>query len=348
MLSEKQIKEIREHLDRAQNPIFFFDNDVDGLCSFLLLRRFIDRGYGVAIKSYPELDVNYARKIDELNADYVFVLDKPVVSDGFKEAVKEKGIPFVWIDHHNIDPGNLNGIEYYNPSKVSDNSEPVTYLCWKVISKNDDLWIALCGCIADAYLPDFSGEVKKQFPDLWRDVGTAFEGVYETEMGKITQIMSFGLKDRTTNVISMMKFLGKASPHDVLEESSRNTALRRFNQINEKYQGLLKKAKNLVGESRLIYFQYGGDLSLSGDIANELIYRYPDKIVVVVYLKGNQANLSLRGKGVRKITLKALKGIEGATGEGHEEATGAKMSVEDLPLFKSYVEELLSHKNLKL
>ena len=49
MLSEKQVKEIREHLEKAQNPLFFFDNDQDGLCSFLLLQRYIGRGKGIAI-----------------------------------------------------------------------------------------------------------------------------------------------------------------------------------------------------------------------------------------------------------------------------------------------------------
>jgi single-stranded DNA-specific DHH superfamily exonuclease len=39
MLNDKQIDEIREHLEKAQNPLFFFDNDDDGLCSFLLLQR---------------------------------------------------------------------------------------------------------------------------------------------------------------------------------------------------------------------------------------------------------------------------------------------------------------------
>ena len=48
MLSEKQMQELKEHLDRAQNPLFFFDNDADGLCSFLLLARYIGRGKGVA------------------------------------------------------------------------------------------------------------------------------------------------------------------------------------------------------------------------------------------------------------------------------------------------------------
>jgi single-stranded DNA-specific DHH superfamily exonuclease len=35
MLTEAQLDSIRGHLERAQNPIFFFDNDADGLCSFL-------------------------------------------------------------------------------------------------------------------------------------------------------------------------------------------------------------------------------------------------------------------------------------------------------------------------
>ena len=46
MLTKKQIKEIKEHLDKAQNPIFFFDNDPDGLCSFLLLQRYCEKGKG--------------------------------------------------------------------------------------------------------------------------------------------------------------------------------------------------------------------------------------------------------------------------------------------------------------
>jgi len=347
MLNEKQIEEIKEHLVKAQNPVFFFDNDVDGLCSFLLLRKFLDRGYGIAIKSYPELDASYIRKIDELNADYVFVLDKPVVSEEFVKEVKEKNLPFVWIDHHDInfkEDINKDVISYYNPVKDKKPNYPTTYLCWQITKNKQDLWIALCGCIADSYLPDFSEEVEKKYPDLWRNVKTAFEGVYGTGLGKITQIMSFGLKDRTTNVVKMMKFLLQANPYEVLEEGYKNTALKRYNEINEKYQKLLKKAEGFVSEEKLVYFQYGGELSISGDIANELIYRYPEKIIVVVYLKGAKANLSLRGKGVRKLMLQALKGIESATGEGHDEATGAKMDIEDLPKFKSSIKALLKNK----
>ena len=150
MLTEKQIKEIREHLERRKAPLFFFDNDADGLASFLLLlRRFINRGKGIAIKSFPELNVSYARKIHELNPDYIFVLDKPAVSSGFLEEVKNLNLPLVWIDHHNIGKPESKDIYYYNPYFNDKTTEPVSYLCYKIAEKEEDLWIAMIGCIGD-------------------------------------------------------------------------------------------------------------------------------------------------------------------------------------------------------
>ena len=61
MLTEKQVKEIKEHLDKAQNPLFLFDNDQDGLCSFLILQKYIKRGKGYPIKVSPELTKDYFR-----------------------------------------------------------------------------------------------------------------------------------------------------------------------------------------------------------------------------------------------------------------------------------------------
>ena len=65
MLSKKQIEEIRDSLEKSQNPLFFFDNDVDGFCSFIILQKAIGRGKGVAIKSFPDLDKTYLRKVEE-------------------------------------------------------------------------------------------------------------------------------------------------------------------------------------------------------------------------------------------------------------------------------------------
>ena len=127
MLTKKQILEIREHLEKAQNPIFFFDNDPDGLCSALILRRYFGKGKCVAIKSFPSMNAEYARKINELNADYVFILDKPVVSPDFFDEVKNFNIPVVWIDHHKTDQTIVpDFVHYYNSAltKTKKNSSP--------------------------------------------------------------------------------------------------------------------------------------------------------------------------------------------------------------------------------
>ncbi|MEK6819229.1 MAG: DHH family phosphoesterase, partial [Nanoarchaeota archaeon] len=135
MLTDEQIMEVREHLERAQNPVFYYDNDADGLCSFALLRRFIDRGKGVAVRSFPDLNKSYARKALEFNSDYVFVVDKPFLSKEFLDEIKLLGLPVVWIDHHELpiqdyEKSNDN-LFVYNPARNNGkdkSTEPVTYL----------------------------------------------------------------------------------------------------------------------------------------------------------------------------------------------------------------------------
>jgi len=165
MLTQNQINEIKEHLEKAQNPLFYYDNDCDGLCSFLLLRRYIGRGKGVAVRSFPELDAQYARKARELNADYVFILDKPVVSRDFVEEIDRLQLPLVWIDHHNVSSPDLKEFKnlfIYNPTKNKEKSEePVTYWAYQIAKRKEDIWIAVIGCIFDHFVPDFYLEFKK-------------------------------------------------------------------------------------------------------------------------------------------------------------------------------------------
>jgi single-stranded DNA-specific DHH superfamily exonuclease len=346
MLTKKQVKEIREHLDKARNPLFFFDNDVDGLCSFLLLSRKLGGGKGVAIKSFPSLDKNYVRKLYELKPDYIFILDKPMVSKGFAEEARSLNLPIVWIDHHEVEGEaekehkeviDMDEVYYYNPLK-NGTSEPVTYLSYK-IAKGEE-WLAMVGCIGDNFIPDFVDKFKKDYPELWKEVDTSSEALYESGIGKLTRVLDFALKDRTSNVVRMIRKLQKVkSPYEILKDSPNNKILRRFKQINKKYQKLIKKAEE-VEMNKVLFFQYGGGLSLSANIANELTYKFPDKIIVVAYVKGEKANVSMRGENVKEITLKVIKDLDDATGGGHEHATGAKIRVEDLTEFKKKIEEL--------
>lgn len=342
MLTSKQIKEIREHLEKAQNPLFLFDNDSDGLCSFLLLQRYIKRGKGVPIKSFPELIKDYFRKIIELNSDYIFILDKPRVSKEFWEEVKKINIPVVWIDHHEMDKNLIpDFINYYNPlsNKIKTN-EPVTALCYQITNLKEDLWIAIVGCISDKFVPDFYSEFKKMYPDLSIDSENAFDIFYKSQIGKVVKLFNFALKDRISNVIIMIKFLMKVkTPYEVLEDTNKNHLMHnRFNQIDAKYQKLLKKAESF-GKSifDILFFQYSGETSMSSDLANELSYLFPKKVIVVIYISGAKANVSVRGKKIRKRVLNSIKNLEGASGGGHEDAVGARIRIEDLEKFKENI-----------
>ncbi len=344
MLTSTQIKEIKEHLEKAQNPVFYFDNDPDGLCSFLLLQKYIGRGKGVPIKSFPGLSTDLFRKISELNADYVFILDKPVVSEEFFKEVEQINIPIVWIDHHEIPKEIPEFVNYYNPFlNKQKNAEPVTALCYQISQRKEDLWLGVIGCISDKFYPDFYPEFLEKYPELGSKSKNAFEILYKSQIGKISRMFAFGLKDRTTNVINMLKFLMKAkNPSDVLEENSKNYLMyTRFEEINKKYEKFLEKASNQENSEKLLFFQYGGDLSISSELSNELSFKFPKKIIVVAYFTGVKANISVRGENIREKVLKSIEGLEGATGGGHEDAVGVRVRIDDLDKFRKKFEELI-------
>jgi single-stranded DNA-specific DHH superfamily exonuclease len=344
MLTKKQIKEIREHLEKAQNPVFFYDNDPDGLCSFLLLRRYLGRGKGVPIRSFPGLAIDYFRKIDELNADYVFILDKPVVSKEFFDAVKQINIPVVWIDHHEIDKKDIpKFVSYYNPIfNKGKTNEPVTYLCQKIAGRKEDLWFAVVGCVSDHYIPDFYPEFLKKYLDMGFKTDEPFGIVYNSQIGKISRILSFALKDSMTNVVRMMKYLiDVKSPYEVLDVNPKNKFMHeRFNQIDRTYQKMIKKAKANADED-LLFFQYSSDLSISADISNQLSYLFPEKFILVMRILEATTSVSARGDDIRGKVLEAIKGLENATGGGHEKAVGAKLRTEDLEEFKERLRHIV-------
>ncbi|MCX8159224.1 MAG: hypothetical protein N3D20_02965 [Candidatus Pacearchaeota archaeon] len=356
MIGKKEIDEIKAHLEKAQNPIFYYDNDADGLCSFLILRRAFGKGKGVAVRSYPELDESYSRKARELKADYIFVLDKPVIGIGFLKKIDEMQLPLVWIDHHPISEDAKKEFgkfaNFYRYDVVEENDgimgEPVSSICYRILKKKEDLWIAVIGSVADHYLPDYIDEFVSAYPEWWgKNIKKPFDAYYKSEIGRIAIALNFGLKDSVTHVVEMQNFLINCKgPDEVLEEKRENRHLiKKYKEIRQKYNELLERAKmNIKG--KVIFFDYSGDLSISSDLANELIYLYPKKYVAVAYKKGAVTNISMRGDDVRTILDKILKNFENATGGGHRDAVGAKIKTSDLERFKElFFEEVTMRKS---
>ena len=298
----KQIKDIKYHLENAQNPLFLYDNDPDGFCSAILLRKYIGRGKGVAIKSFPELEKNHFRKVDELNADYIFILDKALVSEEFFEKAKKKNIPVVWIDHHETEQEIPSWVHVYNPQLDKNPSdEPTTFLCSQINNKRENFWIVVAGCVSDHYFPECYTKFKEDYPELSIDSSDSFEIFYNSQVGKIARIVHFGLKDRTTNVVKMFKyFVDAKGPYDILNENKKNSSMHeRFESLNKKFEKFVKKAEKNVNE-KILFFKYSGETSMSSDIANYLHFKFPEKLIFVAYLAGGKTTISFRGEKVRK------------------------------------------------
>lgn len=346
MLSEKQLSELREHLEKAQNPVFFYDNDVDGLCSYILLRRFIGSGKGVAVKSHPDVDRNYARKAQELNADYVFVLDRPHLGNEFVEEIKSLQLPIVWLDHHDMgdEKYDYGDLFVYNPQKNKKKSgEPTTYLAYSITKRREDMWIALMGCIADHYLPSFSEDFENEFPEFWaKGIKEPFDAYYSSGIGRLARALSFGIKDSISHVVQLQNFLINCrNPSEMEIELENNRAFgKKFREINKKYSQLIEKAKEEV-DDKMLFFSYGGSMSISADISNELSHIYPDKVIAVAYSSGPITNVSLRGKDVRKMLGEILPLLSEGTGGGHEMAVGSRIRTEDLEKFKEELSKRL-------
>jgi oligoribonuclease NrnB/cAMP/cGMP phosphodiesterase (DHH superfamily) len=293
------------------------------------------------VKSFPDMNAEYFRRVTELNADYIFILDKPVVHEDFFEEARKFNIPTVWIDHHEVQVKIPEFVHYYNSALKGKKNEPVTYLCYQIADRKEDLWLGVVGCISDRFFPDFYKDFMKLYPDLAVKGKDAFDIFYKSQIGNIAKIFSFALKDTTSNVMKLIYFLvGVKTPYEVLEETTKNKGMHsRFKQIYRKYEKLIEKAKSIANDNKLLFFQYGGDMSISADLSNELSYLYPKKIIIVIRIAGTKASISTRGKKIRDLIMKAMEGLEGARGGGHENAVGGSMRVEEVEKFRENLEK---------
>jgi hypothetical protein len=343
MLTEKEIKELREELANSKNPLFFYDDDPDGVCSFILMYKIHREGKGIVVKSAPKLDMRLFHKVEENTPDKVFILDVPMVDQELVDKIKR---PTFWIDHHG--PFDIKGLKYYNP-RIKDPSAyiPTTRMCYQISEDKENLWIATVGCLSDWYLPDFIDKFAEMYPELLPDKETTLEeAVYKHPIGKLVKIFSFILKGPTSEVNKSVKILTRIkTPGEILNQETAQGKFiyRRYESINENYEALVKEARKSVTRSKLLLFNYSENkMSFTADLANELVnHLYPKKVVIIARKKSGEMKCSIRSKTpIRDALKKALEGVEGYGG-GHENACGAVIKEESWELFlKNFKREI--------
>lgn len=335
-LKEDEYGQIREELDSAKRPLIFFHDDPDGLCSYLQVYKHIGEGKGVIIKSQPRIDEKYLRKVEEYSPDKIIILDIALLDQDFVDRAKK---PIVWIDHHG--PEEIHGVKYFNPRKHGT-LEPVSYLTYKAVEKS--LWIAVTGTIADMHWPeDLVGEFRERYPGLLPEkYGEPRSALYETRLGELIKILSFVLKGTSTESLRYAKVLTRVKdPMEILDGTTARGKyiLKRFEQINSEYVGLLEEARASAGKSKILLYTYRDrKYAFSGDLANELIYRHPDKLVIVGREKSGEYKCSFRSNDtvLPPLIEKALEDCEGYGG-GHEYAAGGCIKAD---CFSRFVDNL--------
>jgi len=345
-LSKEQIIQLKEHLDDCKNPLFFFDDDQDGLCSFLQLYRYKKEGRGIIVKTHPKLGMAFAKKAEEYKPDKIFILDVAVVEQDFLDRMNELKISVVWIDHHG--PFERYGVKYFNPriSKREDNY-PTSFMCHQVVEK--EMWIGAIGCVADWFLPPFINEFKEEFPELienpYKSVGDI---IYNTKLGRLTQIFSFALKGRTDDVMKCIKVLARIeSPYEILNQESAqgNFIYKKYIQIKKLYEPLIKDVLETAEKTkdRLVLFTYKDDKSsFTSELSNEAIYRHPDKIILIGREKNGEMKCSMRSTKIILPPLieKCLVGLDGYGG-GHEHACGLNIKSHHFEEFVKRLREMI-------
>ena len=341
MITLKQIKDL---IEKSQNPLIFFDDDQDGLVSYLLIKKHFGKGKGVAVKGKPMLDTTYLLSVKKYSPDLILVLDKPIVEQEF---VDKTNVPIVWIDHHPV--VNVKGVKYYNP-RIKDDKDNrcVSYWCYQLTK--DNMWVAAIGITADYQKPSFIKTFIKKYPELLKEFKEQKETMFNSNLGKLIRIFGYSLKGKTEDVNRNIEVLTKTNdPLDILNGKSEATKnlLVRLKPVEKEYDKILKKAVEENKDKDIVVFIYpSGKYSFSAELSNELMYKCPNKFVIVAREKDGEMRISLRnpdkkGYDLPKIIEKALIGLEGYGG-GHTYAAGASVKKSDFERFLSVIKEELS------
>ncbi len=342
MVPKNILQEARKKIKAARKPVFFFDDDPDGLSSYLILKKHFNKGIGVPVKRNDD-DALYLRKIKEHLPDLVITLDKPRIS---QDLIDQIFVPVIVVDHHPVNA--LKGIVYINPRIYSKtDTRSTTHWAYHLAEQDSALqWIAAVGIVADYFMPDQRFLETFLYKDLLAKAKKPPEPLYEAPIGTLVKIFSAVLKGKTGDVRKFIQLLEKIKgPYELLEQQSPEAKKiwNHYEKLDKEYQGLLEKALAADDSGKLLLFEYPTyKTSFTGALSNELLYRCKSKVIIVARESNGNMMLSLRSKGPKILPIleKALKQVEGYGG-GHDYACGANVKKEDFLKFIKLIEKEL-------
>jgi single-stranded DNA-specific DHH superfamily exonuclease len=340
MIPQEDITYIRDKIKKAARPLFFFDDDPDGVSSFVMLYKMSNDGKGICVKGKPLLEALYAKKVEEFMPDLVVILDKPMVEQEFLDQINTE---VIWIDHHPVQ--NNKKVKYFNPRIIDEqDNRPTSYWAYQIAKDEvpNCLWIAMMGIIGDWNIL-LADEFRKEYPGLLPDeIEKPAQALFKSDIGKLSRMLDFNLKGTTTQVMQSIKTLTRIEdPHEILDQTTPrgNFIYKKYLAINEKYESI-KQTIEVTDDNFIIFKYFDNKLAISSMLSNEFLFMYPDKIIIIAREKNEEIMLSIRSAKIKIVDKlqRALEGIRGYGG-GHDLACGACIKKEDFDKFIANLRE---------
>ena len=141
------------------------------------------------------------------------------------------------------------------------------------------------------------------------------------------------------------------TPEEILEQTSPQGKFlyKKFEKMNKEYEYLRTKAiKSYNKDDRFFVFKYTEQqTSFTKDLADDLMYHHPDKVVVLAREKDGYYVMSIRtseeGPVIKDVVEKSFMGLD-ASGGGHAHACGCRIKKEDFATFLERLREQLTVK----
>ena len=160
------------------------------------------------------------------------------------------------------------------------------------------------------------------------------------------------IKGKTKDVRNIVNLLIKIKdPYEILEKKSKEgeELYDKSQKGMKEYNLFLKKALNEEKDSGVLVFKYHSEtMSYTSELANELIHRNPDAVVLVARDTEEQVRVSLRsgenGINIPKMLKSIFNEMEG-DGGGHIHASAASIHEKD---FNKFAPEQLKNFSGKL
>lgn len=338
------LAEIKQAIEKSERPYAFYDDDSDGLSSFLQLKKAFPKLEGMSVKGTPTLTEEFLGRMEEHYPDLILILDKAYVSEEFRQNAH---IPIIWIDHHQI--VDHKGTKYFNPCLEKDyhgeSAPSVAYYCSEMLKSETSLWIAAAGIYGDYHMfhnKTFLEQYKHLLPKNM-DIN---EILFNSKMGELVSLFSFVLKGKTYDMKkSIRALLLIESPDEIFEQSSPEGRYLydRYHSIKKHYDVLLNHALEQKTKAEpFVYIYPSVRYSFSADLSSHLRYLLKNEILLVGRDKGDEIIFSIRSRktNLQPIVKKALVNVEGYGG-GHPYACGAKIQKDSLDLFLNQFKEAM-------